>query len=202
MKKNHFTKFINNDFVKLATVIIAAIFLITISIILFDDIQFDNRILIFAIFGTVALAGFLYSFALTRKNVWIRLSFGITRKEIYKNYLKNSLIALLISIFLAAYYMVIYNLVYFHQVSIAEVFDLREVVFLPLIYLILSFLGFFLGIFKMNRSIFYSLAVFIIVCLVLIIIYYTITNWLNYTLLGFAILFGGINYLLFMKYKL
>lgn len=196
MKKNHFTKFINNDFVKLATVIIAAIFLITISIILFDDIQFDNRILIFAIFGTVALAGFLYSFALTRKNVWIRLSFGITRKEIYKNYLKNSLIALLISIFLAAYYMVIYNLVY------AEVFDLREVVFLPLIYLILSFLGFFLGIFKMNRSIFYSLAVFIIVCLVLIIIYYTITNWLNYTLLGFAILFGGINYLLFMKYKL
>lgn len=196
MKKNHFTKFINNDFVKLATVIIAAIFLITISIILFDDIQFDNHILIFAIFGTVALAGFLYSFALTRKNVWIRLSFGITRKEIYKNYLKNSLIALLISIFLAAYYMVIYNLVY------AEVFDLREVVFLPLIYLILSFLGFFLGIFKMNRSIFYSLAVFIIVCLVLIIIYYTITNWLNYTLLGFAILFGGINYLLFMKYKL
>ncbi|HEY8396152.1 MAG TPA: hypothetical protein VIK96_05170 [Bacilli bacterium] len=202
MKKQILKAWLNNDASKLVAVIISALFLITVSIILFNDIAFDNRILIYALFGTIALTGFLYSFALSGKNAWIRLSFGITRKEIYKNYIKNSILCLIVSIFLAAYYMVIYNLVYKHNLMITKVFDLREVVFLPLIYLILSFLGFFLGIFKMNRNLFYTLTGIIVTCLVLIIIFYTIAYWLNFVLLGFAILFGLVNYLLFMKYKL
>jgi hypothetical protein len=202
MKHNYLKTLKSNEIARLITVILTALFLITVSIILFDDIDFDNRILIYALFGTIALIGFLYSYALTRRNVRLRMNFGYTRKVIYRNYLKNTLICLLVSIFLAAYYMIIYNLVYYQKFSIFEVFDLREVVFLPLIYLILSFLGFFLGIFKMNRDIFYSLTAFIIACLVLVIIYYTIANWLNFVLLGFTVIFGGINYFLFMRYKL
>lgn len=66
----------------------------------------------------------------------------------------------------------------------------------------LSFLGFFLGMVKMNRNVFYVLSGAIVVALVLVIIYYSIANWLNYLLLGCAFLFGLANYFLFMKYKL
>ncbi|MDD4000587.1 MAG: hypothetical protein PHX62_06820 [Bacilli bacterium] len=202
MRKISYNAFKNNDVIKLVAVIASALLLITVLIILLDDIAFDHRILIYALFGTIAAIGFLYSYSLTKRNARIRLSFGYTRKAIYKNYLKNTLICLLVSIFLAAYYMLIYNLVNNYKFSILDVFDLREVVFLPLVYLLLSFLGFFLGVFKMSRNLFYSLFTFIIAFLVIILIYYTITNLLNYLLLGIAIIFGILNYLLFMRCKL
>lgn len=202
MKKETFKKITNHEAFKLAAVILSALFLITVSIILFDDIAFDNRIFIYVLFGTIALTGFLYSFSLTGKNTWVMLSFGTTRKEIYKKYLLDSLLALLVSVLLAAYYMIIYYLVYYHYLLITEVFDFHEVAFLPLVYLMLSFLGFFLGMVKMNRNVFYVLSGAIVVALVLVIIYYSIANWLNYLLLGCAFLFGLANYFLFMKYKL
>jgi hypothetical protein len=82
------------------------------------------------------------------------------------------------------------------------VFNFREVVFLPLVYLALSFLGFFLGMCKMNRNIFYTLTGIIVVSLSVVVIYFSITNWMNYLLLAFSIVFGMVNYFFFMKYKL
>ncbi|HHZ11305.1 MAG TPA: hypothetical protein GYA05_01185 [Acholeplasmataceae bacterium] len=202
MKKEIYKRIINSEAWKLAAVIIAALFLITVSIILFDDIAFDNRIFIYALFGTIALTGFLYSFSLTGKEAWMRLSFGVTRKAIYRKYILNSFLSLVVSVFLAAYYMVIYYLVYDHDLLITEVFNFREVVFLPLVYLALSFLGFFLGMCKMNRNIFYTLTGIIVVSLSVVVIYFSITNWMNYLLLAFSIVFGMVNYFFFMKYKL
>lgn len=202
MKKDIYKRIINSEAWKLAAVIIAALFLITVSIILFDDIAFDNRIFIYALFGTIALTGFLYSFSLTGKEAWMRLSFGVTRKAIYRKYILNSFLSLVVSVFLAAYYMVIYYLVYDHDLLITEVFNFREVVFLPLVYLALSFLGFFLGMCKMNRNIFYTLTGIIVVSLSVVVIYFSITNWMNYLLLAFSIVFGMVNYFFFMKYKL
>jgi len=202
MKKEIYKRIINSEAWKLAAVIIAALFLITVSIILFDDIAFDNRIFIYALFGTIALTGFLYSFSLTGKEAWMRLSFGVTRKAIYRKYILNSFLSLVVSVFLAAYYMVIYYLVYDHDLLITEVFNFREVVFLPLVYLALSFLGFFLGMCKMNRNIFYTLTGIIVVSLSVVVIYFSITNWMNFLLLAFSIVFGMVNYFFFMKYKL
>lgn len=202
MKKEIYKRIINSEAWKLAAVIIAALFLITVSIILFDDIAFDNRIFIYALFGTIALTGFLYSFSLTGKEAWMRLSFCVTRKAIYRKYILNSFLSLVVSVFLAAYYMVIYYLVYDHDLLITEVFNFREVVFLPLVYLALSFLGFFLGMCKMNRNIFYTLTGIIVVSLSVVVIYFSITNWMNYLLLAFSIVFGMVNYFFFMKYKL
>lgn len=202
MKKEIYKRIINSEAWKLAAAIIAALFLITVSIILFDDIAFDNRIFIYALFGTIALTGFLYSFSLTGKEAWMRLSFGVTRKAIYRKYILNSFLSLVVSVFLAAYYMVIYYLVYDHDLLITEVFNFREVVFLPLVYLALSFLGFFLGMCKMNRNIFYTLTGIIVVSLSVVVIYFSITNWMNFLLLAFSIVFGMVNYFFFMKYKL
>lgn len=202
MKNEKLTNFLNKDIVKLIAVIFSILLLILISVILFEDIDLDNRILIYNIFGTLALAGFLYSYSLTKKNTPLKLSMGITRKTIYLGYLKNTIFSLLISLFIAVFYMLIYNLVIYKKFSILEVFDLREVVFLPMVYLILSSLGFFLGVYKLQSKIFYSLSVLIAVILVLVIIFFGVAYWLTIVLFTFGVSFQVINYFLFMRYNL
>jgi hypothetical protein len=202
MKNEKLTNFLNKDIVKLIAVIFSILLLILISVILFEDIDLDNRILIYNIFGTLALAGFLYSYSLTKKNTPLKLSMGITRKTIYFGYLKNTIFSLLTSLFIAVFYMLIYNLVIYKKFSILEVFDLREVVFLPMVYLILSSLGFFLGVYKLQSKIFYSLSVLIAVILVLVIIFFGVAYWLTIVLFTFGVSFQVINYFLFMRYNL
>lgn len=202
MKNEKLTNFLNRDVVKLIMVIFCILVLIFVSIVLFEDIDLDKRIIIYNIFGILALAGFLYSYSLTKKNTPLKLSMGITRKTIYFNYLKNTIISLFISLFIAVYYMLIYNLVLYGKFSILEVFDIREVVFLPMVYLVLSALGFFLGIYKLQSKIFYILSVLITVGLVLVIIYFSVAYWLTLVLFAFGVLFEVINYFLFKRYNL
>jgi hypothetical protein len=171
-------------------------------IILFDDIDLDNRILVYNTFATLAIAGFLFSYSLTKKNLLLKLAMGKTRRAIYLSYLRKTILSLFVSLLLAAFYMLIYNLILKSKFSFMQVFDFREIIFLPLVYLVLSSLGFFLGIYKVQSKVFYILTGFIIAALVLLIIYFSVAYWLTLTLFLFTILFGVFNYLLFMKYDL
>jgi hypothetical protein len=127
---------------------------------------------------------------------------GKTRRAIYLSYLRKTILSLFVSLLLAAFYMLIYNLILKSKFSFMQVFDFREIIFLPLVYLVLSSLGFFLGIYKVQSKVFYILTGFIIAALVLLIIYFSVAYWLTLTLFLFTILFGVFNYLLFMKYDL
>jgi predicted acyltransferase len=111
MTKDRFKKLMNNYYFQLFWVIIIALILIMISIVLVEDIDMDNRIFRFNLFGTLALIGFLYSYSLTKKNIRNDLSVGMTRKETYLSYLKNVFIALFVAQFFVIYYMVIYKIV-------------------------------------------------------------------------------------------
>ena len=200
--KDKWNKFTRNFSVKLISVIVLALFLIMVSIVLFEDVGLDNSILIYNIFGTISLIGFLYSYALTKKNIRVDFGMGVTRKQIYKSYLKNTLLVLFISLFLVAYYILIFKIVIMKNISLNKFFDMRILIFLPLIFLSLSFLGFFLGIMKIHSGFVYSLIALITTIIVLVIIYLTIAYFLNLILLLIVLGLGFLNYYLIKNYDI
>lgn len=200
--KDKWNKFTSNFSVKLISVIVLALLLIMVSIVLFEDVGLDNSILIYNIFGTISLIGFLYSYALTKKNIRIDFGIGVTRKQIYKSYLKNILVVLLISLFLVAYYILIFKIVIVKNISLNKYFDIRILIFLPLIFLSLSFLGFFLGMMKIHSGLVYSLIALITTVIVLVIIYLTVAYFLNLILFIIVLGLGFLNYYLIKTYDI
>lgn len=200
--KDKWNKLTSNFSVKLISVIVLALLLIMVSIVLFEDVGLDNSILIYNIFGTISLIGFLYSYALTKKNIRIDFGIGVTRKQIYKSYLKNILVVLLISLFLVAYYILIFKIVIVKNISLNKYFDMRILIFLPLIFLSLSFLGFFLGMMKIHSGLVYSLIALITTVIVLVIIYLTVAYFLNLILFIIVLGLGFLNYYLIKTYDI
>jgi len=202
MSEKKYKRFLENNKTRLVLVIVSALILIMISIVLFEDIDLDNTILVYNIFGTLALIGFLYSYSLTKKNIKNDLCVGITRKEIYKSYLRNIMICLVVSILLVIYYMVIYKLVINVNTSIFSLFDIEEILFLPLIFLALSFFGFFLGMVQMRKKIFYLLFLCTNTIIVVFVIYFNMEYYLDLILLGFVLTLLILNYRLIKKYDI
>lgn len=202
MKNNKWNAFWNRDIVKPISVFVLALVLIMVSIVLFEDIKLDNSILIMNIFGTLSLIGFLYSYALTKKNMYKDLSLGYTRKEIFVKYMKNILLVLGIAIVLVGYYILIYILVINHESRILSLFDFRLITLLPLIFLSLSFLGFLLGLLKLKRRFFYSLATVLCSGIAVLLIFYSTAYLFNGLLLMFVVLLGFADYLLMINYKI
>lgn len=189
-------KILESSLAKLIGIIILTLLLIFVSIILFEDVGLDNSMLIYNIFGTLTLVSFLYSFHTTSKKLYNELSLGITRKEFYKNYLKNISIVLLVSIFFVIYYMIIYKLIIGTNNSLSTSFDIKKVIYLPMTFLTLSFFGFFLGIMKMRRSFFYTLVIIITTIVVLIVTYMSIKQLYNILLGLIVISLGVLDYIL------
>lgn len=189
-------KILDSSLAKFTGLIILTLLLIFVSIILFEDVGLDNSMLIYNIFGTLTLVSFLYSFHTTSKKLYNELSLGITRKEFYKNYLKNISIVLLVSIFFVIYYMIIYKLIIGTNNSLSTSFDIKKVIYLPMTFLTLSFFGFFLGIMKMRRSFFYTLVVIITTIVVLIVTYISIKQLYNILLGLIVISLGVLDYIL------
>ena len=194
--KSKYENIFNNYYVQLITVFVLALALILVSIVLFEDIDLDNIILIRNIFGTLAISGFLYSYDLSRRRFRNDLQMGLTRKKIYKTYLFQVFISLVVASFLVIYYMLIYRHV------IRETFDIKEILSLPILFLILSFLGFFLGMFKMKKNYVYLIFSLLTISIVLIISYYSIAYFLDIIILTLVIILGVINYYLIMKKKI
>lgn len=194
MKENKINKFFEIPSVKLISVILLTLLLILISLILFEDLNLDPSMLIYNIYGTIALISFLYSFYSTNKKLYNELSLGISRKEFYKRYLKNIFFILGVTIFFVIYYILLYKFIIGGSKPIFDEFKLGMLIYLPTVFLSLSFLGFLLGILRMKKGIFYSVGFVIATLVVLSIIYLTIFYLLS-ILLGIVFIgLGVLNY--------
>src|SRR5690554_6242701 len=125
MKKGKFLKIRQNYFLQLSVAFLAAILLIMVSIVLFEDIQLDNTMLIYNIFGNLTLVGFIFSYNLTKKHLRSQLEVGKTRKQIFLNYIVNILITLIVALFLVAYYIFIYKQIIKNTSTITQLFDMK-----------------------------------------------------------------------------
>jgi len=200
--KNKTNEFFEKPIIKLISIIFLTLLLILISLILFEDLNLDTSMLIYNIYGTIALVGFLYSFHTTNKKLYNDLSLGISRKRFYKKYLKNTFFILTITIFFVAYYIFLYKLIIAGNKPVFDEFRLEMLTYLSTIFLCLSFLGFFLGILKIKKGIFYPLVFIIIVLIVLSIIYF-MDFYLLSILLGIVFIsLGIINYIMIKNINL
>lgn len=189
-------KFLEHPTTKLVGIILLTLLLIMVSLILFEDVGLNNALLIYNIFGTLALISFLYSFYATSRKLYNDLSLGVSRKEFYINYLKNIGLVLLISIFLVIYYILVYKIIIGVNVPIFESFDLGKLIYLPIMFLAVTFLGFTLGIVKLKKRFFYTLVGIITILVVLSLIYLTIKYLLSIFLSVIIIALGVYNYIL------
>lgn len=189
-------KLLENPTIKLIGIILLTFLLILVSIILFEDLGLNNSILIYNIFGTLALISFLFSFHTTSRKLYNELSLGVSRKEFYIKYLKNIGFVLILSLAFIIYYLFIYKLIIDDNIPLLESFDLGKLIYLPMVFLSLSFLGFLLGILKMRKTFFYTLAIIITTLIVVSIIYISIKNLFNIFLGLIVILLGVFNYFL------
>lgn len=196
MIKNKFKDLFKNYYIQIFTFSLLTLTLILVSIVLFEDIALDNIILIRNIFGTLAIIGFLYSYDLSHRRLRNDLEMGLTRKEVYKAYIIQVAISLFVACFIVTYYMLIYSYV------IKQPFNIKDILILPVIFLGLSFLGFFLGIYKMRKRIFYILSGTLIVGIVLIITNFGMPYFVDIILLTLVIILGVVNYLLITKNKI
>jgi hypothetical protein len=194
MKQSKLNEYFERPLAKLVATIVLTLILILISLILFEDLDLDPSMLIYNIYGTIALVSFLYSFYTTNKKLYNDLSLGVNRKSFYIRYLKNIFFVLGISLFFIAYYILLYKFIIGDNKPIFAEFKLEILIYLSTIFLSLSFLGFLLGILKMKRGIFYTLAIIITTLIVLSLIYLTILYLLS-ILLGVVIIgLGILNY--------
>lgn len=189
-------KLLENPTIKLIGIILLTFLLILVSIILFEDLGLNNSILIYNIFGTLALISFLFSFHTTSRKLYNELSLGVSRKEFYIKYLKNIGFVLILSLAFIIYYLFIYKLIIDDNIPLLESFDLGKLIYLPMVFLSLSFLGFLLGILKMRKAFFYTLVIIITTLIVVSIIYISIKNLFNIFLGLIVILLGVFNYFL------
>lgn len=189
-------KLLENPTIKLIGIILLTFLLILVSIILFEDLGLNNSILIYNIFGTLALISFLFSFHTTSRKLYNELSLGVSRKEFYIKYLKNIGFVLILSLAFIIYYLFIYKLIIDDNIPLLESFDLGKLIYLPMVFLSLSFLGFLLGILKMRKAFFYTLVIIITTLIVVSIIYISIKNLFNIFLGLIEILLGVFNYFL------
>lgn len=197
--KSKENKFLEHPTVKLISIIILTLLLIMIALILFEDVGLDNSMLIYNIFGTLALVSFLYSFHTTSKKLYNDLCLGTTRKEFYIKYLKNIILVLFIALFFVAYYILSYWLIIPTNTPIFEIFDLKTLIYLPTLFLGLSFFGFLLGIIKLKRKFFYTIAGFITAMVVISLMYLTIRYLFTISLGVVVIGIGMFNYYLVRK---
>ncbi|MGD9886927.1 MAG: hypothetical protein AB7T03_03065 [Bacilli bacterium] len=136
--------FLNRYYVLVTIYFLLALALILFAVLFLDDIQAPTDMLIYNIFGTLAILGYLQSYQFTFKKMKISLAIGNTRKQIYRRYLLRLLISLGLSVLLVVYYITIFKL------YVNQYFDYSKIIFLPLVTVILSLLGFFEGLLRIK----------------------------------------------------
>ena len=200
MKRDKLLTLWNNYYIQLLIVVLSAVLLIIISIVLLEDIDFDNRMLIYNIFGSLTLVGFLHSYNSIKKGLKTQLEIGITRKEIFQKYIINMIVTSLVSIGLVVFYMYVYARVIVNTLQLFASFDLAKMLFLPIVFLLASSFGFTLGILRTKKTIVYSMFVVLIIALVYIIVHAEINYLINLILGIFIIIIGITNYFLVNNY--
>jgi hypothetical protein len=191
---NNIKKFFTNYAVQLGLFFILALFLILVSVIFLEDIKAPSDILVYNIFGTLGIAGFLHSFQLANKKLWLYLAIGKTRKQVYYQYLGRIVLSLGLSLFLVGYYILIFKL------YVNQYFDYSKMFFLPLVSITLALVGFLIGLLRV-KHLWVNIGLGLAICgLTLIIYFLEIVYYWDILLLVLAGALAGFNYYL-VKHK-
>jgi len=185
--------FFKNYYVQLTLFFLLALFLILVSIVFLEDIGANSDILIYNIFGTLAFSGLLYSFHLSKTKIRQLTQAGKTRADIYKDYMLRLIASLGVSVLLVAYYIVLF------KIYVNEQFDYDKILFLPMMTLFLSLLGFLLGMLKMKTVWLYVLFGILLGGLALIVINFQIGYYLDLALLLGVLILSGVCYRLIVR---
>ena len=186
--------FLNRYYVLVTIYFLLALALILFAVLFLDDIQAPTDMLIYNIFGTLAILGYLQSYHFTLKKMKMSLAIGNTRKQIYQRYLLRLLISLGLSILLVVYYIIIFKL------YVNQYFDYSKIIFLPLVTVILSLLGFFEGLLRFKFYWMLAILTLIVGGLAWVVISIPIPYYWDGILLIVATLFVFINrFIIFSK---
>jgi hypothetical protein len=185
--------FFKNYYVQLTLFFLLALFLILVSIVFLEDIGADSDILIYNIFGTLAFSGLLFSFHLSKTKIRQLAQAGKTRADIYKDYMLRLIVSVGVSVLLVAYYIVLF------KIYVNEQFDYDKILFLPMMTLFLSLLGFLLGMIRMKTVWLYVLFGILLGGLALIVIYFQIGYYLDLALLLGVLILSGVCYRLIIR---
>lgn len=201
MKKQKILKIWNNYYVQLFIAFLLTLLLISVAILFIEEINLDNTILIYNIFGTLALVAFISGYNSTKKGMKTQLEFGITRKKIYINHILDTLVIVTVSIALVFYYMYVYiRAIHSNLYFFASHFNVPGMIFLPLTFLFTAAAGFTFGIVQIKAKTFYPLFVIAVTGLIFIAIKYSYMYMINIILAVLILIIGFINYLLVNNY--
>lgn len=185
--------FFKNYYVQLTLFFLLALFLILVSIVFLEDIGADSDILIYNLFGTLAFSGLLYSFHLSKTKLRQLTQAGKTRADIYKDYLLRLGASLGFSVLLVVYYIVLF------KIYVNQQFDYEKILFLPMMALFLSLVGFLLGMLKMKRLWLYVFFGILLGGLSLAVIKLPITYYFDISLLLGVLILAGVGYRLIIR---
>jgi hypothetical protein len=185
--------FFKNYYVQLTLFFLLALFLILVSIVFLEDIGANSDILIYNIFGTLAFSGLLFSFHLSKTKLRQLTQAGKTRADIYKDYLLRLMAGLGVSVLLVAYYIVLF------KIYVNQQFDYEKILFLPMVTLFISLVGFLMGMLRMKRVWLYVLFGILLGGLALIVIKLSLTFYLDLVLLLGVLILAGVCYRLIIR---
>ena len=144
---NKIKTFFDRYVVILVLYFLLALVLILFSVLFLDDIKAPSNMLIYNIFGTLALLGYWQSYQLTSKKLRWSLAIGKTRRQIYNRYLKRLALSLGLSSLLVVYYIFVFKW------YVNRSFNYSNIIFLPIVTLFLSLLGFLEGLLRLNSKV-------------------------------------------------
>lgn len=203
MKNSKFSRFWNYYYIQLILSVIVTLLLISLTILFIEEIDLNNTILIYNIFGTLTLVAFITSYNSTKKAMKTQLELGITRKQIYRNHIISTGIAAVVSIALVLYYMYIYIKAINSSITLfAKHFNVSGMVFLPLAFLFSAASGFALGIFRIKPKIFYPLFIVAASGMIYIAIKHSYNYIINIVVASLILILSIMNYLLICNFQI
>ncbi len=182
--------------VQVVGMFLLALVLIFVSVIFLNDIKAPSNILIYNIFGTLGISSFLENVQLAKNKLRRFVNIGITRRDVYFDYLKRLLFSIVLSLLLVAFYIFIFKL------YVDAFFDYSKVIFLPLVAALLSQIGFLVGLFRFKNTIVHIIFGLVVGGLVVIVYFLEIVYYWDILLFVLNGLLVFLNYKIMRRMKL
>ena len=207
MKRKKIEGFFESYYFQLVLVIVIIAVLMLMAIVLMKYINKGNQILetydfIKSIYLSVILAGVAYSYSQGSRGFRFQLYFGKTRKEIYFETLKNVLQVIIVCTFLAFLYISIDRYFSNVDISILKIFKEEGLLFMLLLALFFSLVGFLLGLLKMNPRVAFVSEMIVAIGLFILLGIFHGSGLVNLILVLMILSLIGVNYLLVEKVKI
>ncbi|MDD3107044.1 MAG: hypothetical protein PHP65_04505 [Bacilli bacterium] len=182
--------------VQVVGMFLLALVLIFVSVIFLNDIKAPSNILIYNIFGTLGISSFLENVQLAKNKLRRFVNIGITRRDVYFDYLKRLLFSIVLSLLLVAFYIFIFKL------YVDAFFDYSKVIFLPLVAALLSQIGFLVGLFRFKNAIVHIIFGLVVGGLVIVVYFLEIVYYWDILLFVLNGLLVLLNYKIMRRMKL